>query len=286
MISCATLPYVRRHVSAVNQFAWGAADDTGPGNRSYFRSLQSLQKHPFTYHADDQDCYLEFDLGYDWVQSILTVMSESDEENATPTFTAFDHYRQRQIAVQMRTALEMLWGFDQHVPELVKTLVGCVLFARLEGYSQASLTGVLGLIWISPQDHWRPERYAEAVLHETVHQATFLDEMVNRPFAQTPAQMAEAGALITSPIRNTKRPYDRSFHAICVSAALVDFYEHLGMEETALGFLLPALGTLEEMRNVQGMLTAHGESVLQELEQSLHESRSYKRRQSRLAPAI
>ena len=274
MNSCLRLATVRRNIASVIAFARAAGANVDCRSGAYFTALQALQGHPYRIHTQREAFCLEFDVERAWVQPILqaAAASEADEAEATApsSFTGFGASEQTAIARNLTAAMQMLREFEREVPSLVRELVGCLVVAKCAGYAGGSLGNVLGVVWISPQDGWRPVDYAEHLLHETVHQALFLDDMVNGLFTASPARMAQDDACITSPIRKIKRPFHAAFHAACVAAVLAGFYEQLDIQEKTLEFQRPARQTLAEMQERRHLLTAHGRSVFEALCDSVY----------------
>jgi hypothetical protein len=79
-----------------------------------------------------------------------------------------------------------------------------------------SLYSNVGLVYLCLDGEWSPLTFAEHFLHESVHNALFIEDMVRGVFEHGEACSSSAAKVISS-IRRQTRNYDLSFHAACVS---------------------------------------------------------------------
>jgi hypothetical protein len=248
---------------------------------SYVRALNRLQPVSIPLPGVPGEIALLFNLDEPRVRPLLAHFVGDAEQAArsaqvtdTPTVTA-----------AVSGALHVLRDCDRGFEAAVRLLVGCLLFssgAQVAG--GASSSDVLGVIWLQPGADWLPLTFAESILHETTHQAVFLDDRVNGLFAdELLEQMGAEAGLVTSAVwpynatEKTRRPYDRAFHAACVAATLTEFFERLGQPERADQFCWPIPQTLSELADRQRFLTPHGVEILQEVTASLRRSPAFGR---------
>lgn len=70
---------------------------------------------------------------------------------------------------------------------------------------------------------------------------------------------------MTSSIRKTRREYDKSFHAACVSVTLARFYRAIGDNDRKVeAFLDPLTQTVNELNEVDARLLDRGTPIITE----------------------
>ena len=171
---------------------------------------------------------------------------------------------------RLRNALEILRSYDPALADAAVKLNCWFLFARKPGVIGGSSGGMMGLVWLNPPVEWDDVDHAESLLHETTHQAIFLDDLLHKLFARSIASMdGDPDATVTSAIRRTRRRFDLAFHAACVAAELVGLHEHLGLSARADHHREGALSSIEELEQHADLFTEHGLAAFGDLERSL-----------------
>jgi HEXXH motif-containing protein len=252
---------VRENVRTFTEFVRGPGAGA-PGGTLYFDSLNDVQRHGIRGQRGGAGPSLRFDLDDPAVAAILESLKQSPDLADVHVIGPVDPGRRDAIIADIASARELLRGHDPAWADLLATLVASLILVDADGYFGGSFWHILGTVWMSPRPSWRIVDYAENLLHETVHQAMFLDDMVNSLFAAPPDELASGEALVTSAIRGTKRPYDYAFHAATVSTELLRFYEQLGGLEQARGFCAGALSTLHELAGKERYLSPRGRVLL------------------------
>jgi len=190
--------------------------------------------------------------------------STSDELELLTSSEAADVER------HLRNALEILRTYDPALADAAVKLNSWFLFARKPGVIGGSSGGMMGLVWLNPPVEWDDVDHAESLLHETTHQAIFLDDLLHKLFARSIASMdSDPDATVTSAIRRTRRRFDLAFHAACVAVELVGLHEHLGLSERAETHREGALASIEELEHHLDLFTEHGLSAFEDLKRSL-----------------
>jgi hypothetical protein len=193
-----------------------------------------------------------------------TGSSSGELELLTPSEAA-------EVAHHLENALEILRTYDPDASEAAVRLNSWFLFARKPGVIGGSTGGVLGLVWLNPPVEWDEIDHAESLLHETTHQALFLDDLVHKLFSRSiDAMDGDPDARVTSAIRRTRRRFDLAFHAACVAVELAALHEHLGLTERADRHREGAVSSIEELRQRLDLFSEHGLSVFEDLERCLH----------------
>lgn len=228
---------------------------------SYFECLNRVQRHKFHFLPDSIS--IQFDLKDSINNDTLKHFMELPTINHN---LQFSFEKSIIIKKNVEEASSFLYNYDPSVWKTIHMLVGSVLFAQPTHSVSASFGDTLGVIWLSPPNNWKIEDYAEHILHEGVHQALFLEEMIHRIFVTDPNALADADALITSAILKIKRGYDLAFHSAAVSCSLIDFYLRTNNFHKAYTFYDTLPITLQELRSKDKFLTSHGKIALREME--------------------
>jgi hypothetical protein len=149
--------------------------------------------------------------------------------------------------------------------EAFKELIAFVILAKRPGYGGGTVSNRIGLIWLAPEEKWTVNDWLENLVHEFIHNALFLDDMVQTIFTAGGSRLAEDDALAISAIRQVKRGYDKSYHSAFVSFGIITHYMKLKMHDKALKFLDPLTICVEDLVKNTNFVTSHGEQLLWEL---------------------
>jgi HEXXH motif-containing protein len=244
--------------------AVASSEGSASGRLDYFEALNRIQTRRL--RLDDlsggQQPQLVFEFDHADDRKVVEHLLEGEELRDSHVYPAAARDR---IEARITAGYALLTEFDRDALALVEALVVRIFFAHKSGFGGASVADMLGCIWLSPPTSWEPIDYAEGVYHETVHQALFLEEMVRGVYAADPAKMATADGHVVSAIRKEKRPFDASFHAACVAAALVDLYRTLDRPERVETLVEGLEPSVNEMSRKEEYLNEGGRKILGEL---------------------
>ena len=73
------------------------------------------------------------------------------------------------IQYRIEKSLELIKLLHPSLYSLINDLVGTFLILKKDGFGGGSVSNILGLIWINPQQDWSIIDYAEAIYHEFIH---------------------------------------------------------------------------------------------------------------------
>jgi hypothetical protein len=242
--------------------------------QNYFASLNHIQRHNFNYNQDQSIWYLDFCRSSEQSRKLLRHFMNL-ENDSLPDGYSFSHESEQNIRSQCAHAASFISKVWPHVFGVIEILVGCLIFGKLRDHGGASLADTLGVVWLNPQDKWTVNDYAEALIHESVHQARFLDEMISGNFSLTREEMSQEKYLVISSIRKVKRPYDLAFDSATVSVTLVEWYEAIGLKEKAQQYCKPTLSTLAELLDKSEALSARGREMLDDMVTALSQTESF-----------
>lgn len=147
----------------------------------------------------------------------------------------------------------------------IEKLVFSYLFAKRSGYEGGSVSNRIGMVWLNPTKAWSTCLWAENIVHEFIHNALFLEDMVHQVFPLDVDSMAKEGALCLSAIRKVRRGYDKSFHSAFVSLGIINFYKTIDRREKAKKYVIPLLHCVNELSSRDKVLSEHGRALLREL---------------------
>jgi hypothetical protein len=255
---------VRKNARAAAEFA-GTLEE-GALRRSYLAAMMRIQPARLDFRPDEDEILIDFDPKSQEEKETFALIMSVD---ALPEGWAYPLEERPLIAQRIRDALALIGEMEPELLRSIHTLVGSFLMARMEGFDGGSLTNVVGAIWMAMPPSRPVVDFAEFIVHEFVHQALFLEDMVHCVFLDGEAGMAESDLRVTSAIQKIPRGYDKSFHSAFVAFTLSRFFERLDLPERVGEFLEPLRVTVPELGQDTRFLTDHGRVVLGELAAAL-----------------
>jgi hypothetical protein len=250
---------VQDNARAVVGYAGGGP---GPLRGAFLGAMEELQVLHLGLCSDEDSTTPTFAPAADESAAWLAVMA-IDELPDDWEYVGTDRQKVRD---KIARALNLVREHDPSTFEAINTIIGRFLVARLEHFEGGSISSLIGAIWIALGPDRPVEEFAELIVHEYVHNALFLEDMVHGVFVDGEARLGEDDALVTSAILKIPRGYDKAFHSAVVSAVLGEFQQRLGLHEKAATSLEPLATTLIGLREKDEMLTDNGRRVLAELE--------------------
>ncbi|WP_233550723.1 MULTISPECIES: aKG-HExxH-type peptide beta-hydroxylase [Exiguobacterium] len=226
----------------------------------YFESVNLLQDVSVPY--DNHKIHLTF---FDkTLQSKLLELGMIDSEDLENDNHIYSPEKQEQIRYRMTQALNLINSLHPELGNLVNQLVGTFLILKKDLFGGGSVSNVLGLIWLNPQEEWTIIDYAEAIYHEFIHQSIFLDDMINCMFPNA-NDCAKEEALVTSTILKMRRPLDRSYHAAGVSIGIMHLYHLFNDKSKSVQFIDDLKVTLSEISTKTEFLGEQGIIALEQM---------------------
>jgi hypothetical protein len=126
------------------------------------------------------------------------------------------------------------------------TLINNIYILSCSDSSSSCSPRYIGYILLFPKPDWTIEKYAEAIIHETVHNMLFIYELVHRVFCAD-----EHKFKITSSISNKSLCYYRSYHSMLVAIALIDYYLKLNNLSKANELWESSYNTLNDLESIR-----------------------------------
>jgi|GEM_PF-2138121 len=223
--------------------------------KQYISVLNKLQGTNF---HDKDSVFVDFseEFGEYLVHCGMANKEDMDKKDFLFTLTEQEYIRNNIIK-----AMNLIKVINSNLHYLICRVIGTIGCVRKKGYGGGSVSSSIGMIWINPLSRWNFVDYAEAIVHEFIHNVLFLDDMVNSIFPQ-PDQLTNPDAMVTSTIRKTKRDLDKSFHSAAVATGLMYFYHVLNNTQKRDAFFQPLLKTVLEIKRVNSSyMTERGHQI-------------------------
>jgi hypothetical protein len=197
-------------------------------------------------------------------------------QNARPTDDIVIPADERaRVEEHVADGLRTLAEYRHDYAAMVNELIGAVICAHSPEVASASVSSHLGMIALQGELDPSEATYAEALLHEALHQAQFLDEMVARWYSVDPQEMGQPEDLVVSPIRRVPRAFNLTLAAVCVAAVLVDFLWWAGERDRATEMCKSTLLSLSGLKEREHLLAPRGRDVLQNLATATSETAAF-----------
>ncbi|CUY00527.1 hypothetical protein [Staphylococcus epidermidis] len=233
--------------------------DSSSLKEKYFESVNKLQITKVPYNQKN----IIISFSNEYLQNELLDLGMIDREDLVDNNHIYSEKEQEEIENRIQKALDLIKLLHKDLYELIEILVGSFLILKKKNFGGGSVSNILGMIWLNPQENWSVIDCAEAIYHEFIHQSIFLDDMVNSIFPDADA-CAEDDALVTSTILKKKRLLDRSYHAAGVSLGVMHLYYMLHDKKGSYQHFDDFKTTIEEINLKTQYLDEHGKYILKE----------------------
>ncbi|PEW41900.1 hypothetical protein CN444_25390 [Bacillus thuringiensis] len=223
--------------------------------KQYVKVLNNIQGTSF---KEDNPVFVDFsnDFGTALVRCGMIKPEDKDKEDFL-----FTSHEQEYILNKIEKAMNLIKIINPNLHFLIHNVISTIGCVRKKGYAGGSVSTAVGMIWINPLAKWTVVDYADAIVHEFIHNSLFLDDMVNCIFPNS-SLLNNPDALVTSTIRKTKRGLDKSFHSAAVAIGLMYFYNALNNQQKVDSFVQPVLKTLLEISKINSMyMTNRGYNI-------------------------
>lgn len=262
------LPYlnynhIENNINSVYEFSKNEFNfkiDNGSLKEKYFQSLDRIQNIKVPYEIEKINVSF-FDEN---LQKGLLDLGMIDSEDLKDQSHVYPEDKQEVIQGNINKALGLIDLLHPSLGNLINQLVGTFLILNKKGFGGGSVSNIMGLIWLNPQEEWNVIDYAEAIYHEFIHQSVFLDDMVNSMFPDPDACATDEG-LVTSTILKRKRPLDRSYHAACVSIGVMHLYYLFNDSNKSKQHMDDLKITIDEINGKREFLGGQGLITLKEI---------------------
>jgi len=222
----------------------------------FIKAINTIQK---TSIANELNAKMEFD-NKDIIGFLLKNGVFNDDELINDSHI-IPFAERALIENSINEALLLIRKANLNLFKLLHSVIGTIAIQSIPERDGGSISNGIGLIWLSPLKEWDSKYYGEMLVHELVHNCVFLEDMVRGIMPNTELLGME-DALSISAIRQTRRPYDKSFHSACVVSGIMYYYTQIGESEKATQFLPSLRNTLEDLRKSYDRLAEQNQYVL------------------------
>jgi hypothetical protein len=249
--------------SAAQVVSYGGQPVTGDLRQDYLRTINLLQSLTFNWTANPAEPLLDFanDRGSK-ASAIVEFIADAQLSRTDWTSSSEDG---RATTISIHDAMEVLASYDPDLVRSLRTLVGSLVVGEVEGFDGGSNSAIVGVIWIGLHDKRSVEEHAELLLHEFVHQAVFLEDMVHGLLKEGAVRLAEDDALVTTALQRRRRGFDKAFHSLFVATELAHFSDWIGQAERAADYRAGAVTTLKQLMERDQFLSSSGIERLMEV---------------------
>jgi hypothetical protein len=232
--------------------------ETGKFNhkRDFIEAINVIQKTSF---ANNLTAKVEFDN-----QNIVNFLVRNGvfNENEIIGNANIIPFNERSIIESsINDALSLIRKTNVNLFNLFHSIIGSIAVHSIPERDGGSISNGIGLIWLSPLKSWDSKYYGEMLVHELIHNCVFLEDMVRGIMPNTDL-LGIDDALSISAIRQTRRPFDKSFHSACVVSGIMYYYTQIGDPEKAMQFLPSFRNTLGDLKESYEKLAKNGQYVL------------------------
>jgi HEXXH motif-containing protein len=173
--------------------------------------------------------------------------------------------RRNTIALQVEEAIALIEEFNPGYAATVHDLLCTVILGAGVKSVSASVSHQIGIAFINPRESWTVLDMAEMLLHEAIHQAQYLDQMVRDWYTKPFHELIASDVKATSPIRRTPRPIPLVLQAAAVGTAIMDMRSWAGQEDSACEMCGNLARSLTGVKQHEDLLSERGLQVLYEL---------------------
>lgn len=247
-------------------------DDPGSIRVAFFETINEVLPWRFNYQREPRTPLCSFGdedgFRFDTLQHLMLL----DE---LPAAWRYDAEGRRAQLEGIRAGRQVLADIAPETLDTLDLLIGELLFGKAPMKSGGSIGDVIGAIWLGPKEPWTPQRYAEALAHELVHQILFLEDMTHTIFAHSLDEMSEEAGLINSAILQRPRSFDKAYHSALVSLVVVQLARAMGVTgERFDGLMRPTRVTIDAMLAKPQYMTDNGRRVLDEIDALWHQAKA------------
>ncbi|MFF5130104.1 HEXXH motif-containing putative peptide modification protein [Streptomyces syringium] len=163
-------------------------------------------------------------------------------------------------------ALQLVRDLNGDLGRIVDLLVTDVVVLNSGQDGGGSANKLPGLVVMSPADHWGLPEYAECIVHEGLHTALFVLDMVEPLFNLSARELKKDEYRALSAVKvGEKRPLHAAFHAAVVAIPLM-YMQHLrGTGDLVEKYSVSLRDACQDMQTQQEHFTPYGRMLLREM---------------------
>jgi hypothetical protein len=168
------------------------------------------------------------------------------------------------VSARIGAAVDMIDAFHAGYGAGVHDIIATVVVTCGARAVSAGVPPGLGTVFVNPGAGWRVLDYAEALLHESIHKAQYLDQRLT-PWCTRPVHGRLDMDTIVSPARPIPRPLPFVLQAACVGVAIVGLRWWAGEPQAAVRICEGLVEALRDLQMHEEQLSLRGREVLRDL---------------------
>lgn len=258
---------VRANADAVIRFAGLSAAPGGALKPVLVDALNRLQALPTPASDGEEPTIMFVDGQAGEMRRLIDEFGDPDDNAQVPQ--PIPPAQRDAVRKALKDGLQMVESFNPEHARLVRDLVAVVIVGGGVKSVSASLFHQIGTVFVNPQPGWSTLDYAETLLHESIHEAQYLDQMNVEWYVKPFQELAQSDVLVQSPIRRRPRPLPWVLQAATVGVPLVDLRWWAGARAEAIDLCQRVAESLVGVREREDLLSARGRQVLEELADQL-----------------
>ncbi|WP_063728992.1 aKG-HExxH-type peptide beta-hydroxylase [Streptomyces sp. RTd22] len=204
-------------------------------------------------------------LSYEDGQWARYCQAESIFEHIFGKATHTDDPTREHWDAMVRQAVEHINHLSPDLARMVDLLVTDVVVVNSRSDGGGSTNRLPGLVVMSPGD-WDVPEYAECIVHEGLHTALFLMDMVYGMFTLPPSEMEKDEYRALSAVKiGQRRPLHAAFHAAAVAVPLMYMQHRRGVDTLVSKYTVSLRAACRDMRTHRSTFTPYGRMLLDEM---------------------
>jgi hypothetical protein len=249
--------------------AYAGVEPSGGGGlerkQAFIAAVDRIQAAPTPgrpFSSEPQVCF--FEPGDELLEMLAREFTRA-EDGTTVAPVRLPPKQRSAVVSGVSESVGLLQAFHPGYAAAVRDLVAAIVVAGGSNVSGATRSSQLATIYLNPPADWDSVSYAEALLHESVHIAHYLDQMITPWFASPHWQLAGPETSVISSIRRISRPLPLALEACCVSTVLVDLLWWAGADARAAAMCSSTMESLVGIKALERHLAPRGREIVEDL---------------------
>ncbi|CAC7116514.1 Uncharacterised protein [Mycobacteroides abscessus subsp. abscessus] len=124
--------------------------DSSSLKEKYFESVNKLQITKVPYNQKN----IIISFSNEYLQNELLDLGMIDREDLVDNNHIYSEKEQEEIENRIQKALDLIKLLHKDLYELIEILVGSFLILKKKNFGGGSVSNILGMIWLNPQENW------------------------------------------------------------------------------------------------------------------------------------
>ncbi|MFC9505427.1 aKG-HExxH-type peptide beta-hydroxylase [Streptomyces sp. NPDC057002] len=166
----------------------------------------------------------------------------------------------------IRAAVQLIHDMNPDLGRWVDLFVTDIVVFNSGADGGGSANTLPGVVLMSPSDEWEVMQYAECIVHEGLHTALFILDVVEPLFTLPPSELEKDEYRALSAVKiGQKRPLHAAFHAAVVAVPLMYIEHRLGTGDLVEKYSASLRDACADMQVQREQFTVYGRMLLDEM---------------------